>query len=119
MPYKDLEYKKFRDKLYHLEHREKRIKQNRERWQKNKERYKYNTVYTKWGKRTVRIPRTGVCNLCRAVAKIDCILTHFAHFGYDKNDLAKNILELCPKCHTYIDQHRRDSITGRFVTGGE
>lgn len=118
MPYKDLEYKRFHDRQYHELHKESRLKQNRERWVKNKNRYRYNQVYTKWGKRTVKIPRTGICNLCRAVAKIDCAFTHFAHFGYDKNDLAKNVLELCPKCHKYMDGFIKDSITGRFINRG-
>lgn len=116
MPYSNKEDKRIHDRIYHLKHKVKRLKQNRERWRRNKQRYVYNTVYTKWGKRTVKIPRIGVCNMCRAVTKIDCAFTHFAHFGYDKTDLRKNILELCPKCHKHMDGFKKDLISGRFVT---
>ena len=42
--------------------------------------------------------KIGVCNFCRAVRGIDCNHTQWHHIKYD-NDISKNIIELCPKCH--------------------
>ena len=116
MPYKDPEYKKFHDKLYHLAHRQKRIEQCKERYNRKYKFIPRYRVQTDFGKAEVKIPRIGVCNLCRAVAKIDCAYTHFHHDSYNYEDLSKNVIELCPKCHTSIDNHPRDGISGRFVT---
>jgi len=63
--------------------------------------------------------RTGVCNLCRAVAKIDCKFTNFHHVLYDDSHPEAGIIELCRTCHNIESMNlghiRRDKRTGRFV----
>lgn len=111
------ERKKIRDLQNYYKNRDKRIKRMNELYHskyKHIPRYRVQTLY---GKITTRIPRIGVCNFCRAVARIDCAYTHFAHFDYDKTDLSKNILELCPKCHKHMDGYTKDPTTGKFVIG--
>lgn len=114
MPYKDPEDKKRSDKLNYLKNREKYLIQFKKNYHKKWKFIPRYRVQTNFGKAEVKIPRIGVCNLCRAVAKIDCAYTHFAHFSYNYKDLSKNILELCPKCHKYMDGFIKDPITGRF-----
>lgn len=52
-------------------------------------------------------PRIGVCNLCRAVAGIDCELTSMHHINYHDNDPTKDTIELCNPCHTTIHNKER------------
>lgn len=66
----------------------------------------------------VYIPRLGVCNFCRAVVPFDCSYTHFAHIEYDLQNLSLNVIELCPKCHKYMDGFIKDPETGRFTNRG-
>lgn len=47
-------------------------------------------------------PKTGVCNLCRAVAPFDCQKTNLHHEHYDESDMLKHTIELCPRCHSRI-----------------
>ena len=51
-------------------------------------------------------PRIGVCNLCRAIAGLDCKITHIHHEKYDQNDPLKHTIELCPRCHRMITFHK-------------
>lgn len=53
-------------------------------------------------RKNVRIIRTGVCNLCRSVVPFDCQRTHIHHEEYHNDDLTKDTMEICPKCHFYI-----------------
>jgi len=45
--------------------------------------------------------KVGVCNWCRAVRGIDCKHTQWHHDDakYDEQDISRNIIELCPRCH--------------------
>ena len=125
MPYRDPRVKKLYNKKYGQSHRTEKLAYCRKYYREhskiirkqNSDYHKLHpTVSVKGKLYIVRIPRTGVCNLCRAVAKIDCSYTQFHHIAYDKTDLRKNILELCPKCHMKLDNRRKDPITGQFVT---
>jgi hypothetical protein len=46
-----------------------------------------------------KVPRVGVCNLCRAVVEIDCETTHMHHEKYDSSDPLKHSMEICPAHH--------------------
>lgn len=52
-------------------------------------------------------PKTGVCNLCRAVEGIDCKRTNIHHVAYNDTNPLLNTLEVCPACH--IRQHQPNS----------
>jgi len=55
--------------------------------------YKGKLVYLK------KNPRIGVCNLCRAVYPFDCGKTDIHHVEYHDDDILKDTLEVCPRCH--------------------
>jgi len=55
--------------------------------------YKGKQVYIEFN------PRIGVCNLCRAVAGVDCKTTHMHHIEYNDDDPLKDTIELCASCH--------------------
>jgi hypothetical protein len=60
-------------------------------------------------------PRTGVCNLCRAVmgevnAQRDKRYQrghHMHHDQYDDNDVLAYTMEVCPSCHRKLDNYKR------------
>jgi hypothetical protein len=48
-------------------------------------------------------PRIGVCNLCRAVAGIDCKVTNMHHEEYDDSDTLRYTIEVCVRCHRSLE----------------
>lgn len=44
-------------------------------------------------------PRVGVCNWCRAVVPFDCQRTNMHHESYHDDNVLKDAIELCPRCH--------------------
>lgn len=121
MPYSDPEDKKRSDSKRYYRNRE-RLRELHRIWvESNKDHlidYERNRkrVCVKGKHFKTKTNRIGVCNMCRAVAEIDCAYTHLAHFSYDYNDLGKNVMELCPRCHKHIDGFKKDLVSGRFVT---
>lgn len=46
--------------------------------------------------------RTGVCNMCRAVAGIDCKKTVLHHVQYEDSNPIAHTIEICQSCHDKI-----------------
>jgi len=46
-------------------------------------------------------PRIGICNWCCAVVGINCKQTQIHHLEYHDDDMLKDTVELCARCHTY------------------
>lgn len=111
-----------KDRLYRLTHKEELsayLRQyNRTVRKQNKESDGKRFMYKDQAIRmTVR--RTGICNLCRAVAPIDCKYTNFHHVWYNDANPEEGMIELCRRCHNWesleMNQIKRDSVTGRFI----
>lgn len=58
-------------------------------------------------------PKTGVCNLCRAVVPFDCKKTGMHHFSYSDNDPLADTIEICQKCHR--TWHWEFNRNGKFI----
>lgn len=83
-----------------------RQKAHREYWHKHPEKQKMsNERRITFKNKTVKISnalRTGVCNLCRAVAPFDTKITHMHHEKYDGENPAAYTIEVCTRCHRGI-----------------
>ena len=86
---------------------------------KNPEFYKKKRIVTRsyGGQKTRYYDQdimTGICYMCkrnhRAQNTYETQLHHLSYMDYNENPILWTI-ELCPKCHTRVDEHRKARIT--------
>jgi len=89
------------------------ISKNREYWNKRKLNFLGDDIYFD------QEIRTGVCYLCKRDGRLQkSKRTELHHLRYDQSDKLSWTIEICGRCHWYIDPKKRKALakkTGKYI----